>query len=321
MDIKKVSKQVPHHHHHHQQQHAQKPVLHPASGSINYFRLIAQSWSAVFKSAIFQLSLLRNLLGIRAFVFAVLPLLYFQLNYILVSKPDHILNKIKAVVTAQNTSGFITLAAVGLAVVLISFLADLLIYPAITRYYYQLLGKRKPKMSRALNESMSLSYGSLASRSIKLLMFVVTAVLIAGIFYVSYILGYGDLRQMVIFSSIGLLVALIIYCLYVNFKFWTQTGFAIEGDEGEGRFLVSFRSTFGHPLGSIGFAINWLITLAFFVIVSLLLAVSEVLIVNSLDSVWYQIGTLALGTTLVYLIWTATNQGSSRKVGKVVVVR
>jgi len=97
LDIKKVSKQVPHHHNHQQQQqHAQKHVLHPASGSINYFRLIAQSWSAVFKSAIFQLSLLRNLLGIRAFVFAVLPLLYFQLNYILVSKPDRILNKIKA---------------------------------------------------------------------------------------------------------------------------------------------------------------------------------------------------------------------------------
>lgn len=303
LDIAKIDKPSAHPH---SPDHVtgHRVIRHPAPKRLGYFRLLGQSWKAVFDSNIFQLSLLRNLLSVRALLIALIPFVFFQLRYFLVLKPDQILERARSLFDPQNSSILITSAGLILAVVLISFLADSVISPALLRYNFQKLGKRKVKMYQSLADSMSLSYGSIAQRILKFLVFIVFASFVLALFYGAYVFGYGSISEQISYISVVAAIAIIILSLYFCFKYWLQASFAIGSKGGRSKIAIPFDRVFKHPINSIGMGLNWLVSLAVFASLGLGVAALEIYFVEITSSIMSQLLILAAGTTLVYLIWT-----------------
>lgn len=283
---------------------AHQSIKHPAAKRLGYFKLLTQSWRAVFDSNIFQLSLLRNLLGIRAPLIALIPFVFFQLRYFLVLKPDQILAKAKNLVDPQNSSALITTSGLVLAAILVSFVADSIISPALQRYNFQKLAGRKVKMSGCLADAMSLSYSSAGQRLMKLVILVVTLSLVAGILYLAYIFGYGSLSGQISYFAMAMPIILIMASLYFSFKYWLQASFAIAGKDSRNRLMVAFDRILKHPLNSFGTGLIWVLKLMIFSLLAVGIAGLEIYLINSTGSIMAQLAVLALGTTLIYLIWS-----------------
>ena len=302
LDIARVTKSSGGHSHDRKPQH--QPIQHHYHPKrMGYWSLIGKSWRAVFDSNIFQLSLLRNLLSLRALFFIALPAIYFQVRYMLVLKPEQILGKLKNYISPQNTTILILIFGVILGAIIISFIADSIINPALFRYYYQKLGNRKPKMSQAIKDSMSLSFASVSQRLFKALVLIANLVVSAIIIYVAYVLGYGSLELQVVYFCLAGLIVLIQYAIYFYFKYWLQVSIAIGYTQGRSKLAMSIKQTILHPLAAIGYGINWVKSVV--VVVLLCLAVDWLVVywVGSLASIWLQLLTLAASSTLIFLLW------------------
>lgn len=283
--------------------YAHRPITHPRQTRLKILRLSLNSLRAVFESNMFQLSLMRNLLSLRTIFFALIPLIYIQLRYFLILKPDELLYKLKSLLLPQNTSLTITFGGLILAVLMVSFLAELLIFPALLRYYYQKIGHRRPKMARSLQDSMSMSYTNIGLKVFKILILLT----ISSAFIISLYLTFLLLSQdnIVLFASLLLvgLVFTILFLIYTNLRFWLVGCGAIACASPK-KIPSALAGSFGHPVRSMGFGLNWLIYLLLFVLISLGAAIAQIGIITSSDSLWVQIFTLAAGTTITYIIWT-----------------
>ena len=284
-----------------------QPKAKPASRSkakIAYLSLIWSSIAAVFRSDIFMLSFLRNLLSMRVLLFAILPLVYFQLRYMLILKPDQILVNLKSFVAPSNTFQFITWLAAGCLLALVSWLADTIIYPALVRIRYQQLDDRKPLTKKALSDSLKgIIPNSLQKLTKSALALVLIAIALAG-YYAMYIFGYGDLRlQIWLYVGFSLAV-LVVFCIYVSFRFWLQAATAIGSNQGKSKLVISAKQVVLHPGSAIWHGFNWLIGLAIFVAASLAMVWAEIYLLLKVQSVTLNILLLAVFTTALYLLWT-----------------
>ena len=303
LDIARVSKSSRGHSHDHQPQH--QPIHHqPVPRRMGYWKLIGKSWRAVIDSNIFQMALLRNLLSVRAILFIVLPAVYFQLRYMLVLKPDQILAQLKNYVSPQNTTTLILIGGLVLGLILVSFIADSIINPALIRYYYQRLGSRKPKMSRAIRDSMSLSFAGVSQRFFKTGVLLINLVLTAIILYGAYIFGYGSIELQLIYLAIAGFLIIIQYSIYFYFKYWLQAAIAIGYTQGRSKIAMSIKQTLAHPLAAIGYGLNWFKSVAVIILLCLALDWAAVYLVDSSNIIWQQLLILALISTLVYMVWT-----------------
>jgi hypothetical protein len=271
---------------------------------MGYWKLIGKSWRAVFDSNIFQLSLLRNLLSLRAVLFIALPAIFFQIRYMLVLNPDQILAKLKNYVSPQNTTTLILIIGLVLGLVLVSFIADSIISPALIRYYYQRLGVRKPKMSQAIRDAMSLSFAGVAQRFFKAMVLLANLLVTSVILYAAYIFGYGSIDLQIIYLVLAGLLIIIQYSIYFYFKYWLQAGIAVGYTQGRSKVAMAIKQTLAHPLAALGYGFNWLKSVVVIIIVCLALDWAAVYLVDSSNIIWQQILILAVSSTLIYMTWT-----------------
>lgn len=237
-------------------------------------------------------------------MFLALPAIYFQIRYLLVLKPDQILNKLRNYSAPQNTSLIIFLFALFLTAVLVSFLADSIIYPALTRYYYQKLGSRKPKMSQSIKDSMSISFAETAQKFFKLMVLLINLAVTVVIFYGAYVLGYGSLENQYVLYVIGGLLALVQYSLYFYFKYWLSAGIAVGYTQGRSKVALAIKMTLLHPFSALGYGLNWILSLSVCVLALLSLSWGATQAVERLPNIWQQLLALAIASTLVYLVWS-----------------
>lgn len=303
LDIAKVSKASSRGQRHDKRpQH--KPVHHTVPSRMGYWKLIGKSWRAVFDANIFQLALLRNLLGLRSISIILVPIVYFQLRYLLILKPDQVLTKVKSYVSPQNTTNLILLGGVFMALLLISFIADSIISPALIRYQYQRLGSRRPKMSQSIKQSMSLSFVSVSQRLLKSLILIINLSVSLMIIYFAYILGYGSVERQITYLLISFFILLVQYSLYFNFKYWLQASLAIGYTQGRSKLAMAIKQTMLHPISSLGYGINWLKSILVILLLNLVLVWGVIYLIELSGLIWQQILILAIFSTLVYLIWS-----------------
>ena len=303
LDIARVSKSSRGHSHDHKPQH--QPIHHQSvPRRMGYWKLIGKSWRAVFDSNIFQLSLLRNLLSLRAVLFIALPAIFFQIRYMLVLNPDQILAKLKNYVSPQNTTTLILIIGLVLGLVLVSFIADSIISPALIRYYYQRLGVRKPKMSQAIRDAMSLSFAGVAQRFFKAMVLLANLLVTSVILYAAYIFGYGSIDLQIIYLVLAGLLIIIQYSIYFYFKYWLQAGIAVGYTQGRSKVAMAIKQTLAHPLAALGYGFNWLKSVVVIIIVCLAIDWAAVYLVDSSNIIWQQILILAVSSTLIYMTWT-----------------
>ncbi len=281
-----------------------KIIRHPAPRRLGYLRLLAQSWQAVFDSSVFQIALIRNLAGIRSLFFALIPVFYFQFKFLMVLVPAQILYRLRLNLAPENTSVAIGLLTAVFAMILVSFLADTLVTPAILRYRFQKLNNRKVKMTRSILESMSLSFASLGQKLVKTGLSIILAGLVLLLCYVVLILGYGSLPNQLAYLSVLFLIGLVLISIYFSFKYWLTATFAISDGEGRSRIGIALDRAFMHPLSSIGYGFNWLISLALPVAFSFFVAWLEIRLLNDYSASGLQLATLAVGTTAIYICWS-----------------
>lgn len=280
-----------------------KPAYRNNTG-IPFFSLTWSSIAAVFRSDLFILSFIRNLLSVRVLLFAILPLVYFQLRYMLILKPDQILVNLKSVVAPSNTFQFITWLAAGCLLVLVSWLADTVIYPALVRIRYQQLDERKPLIKKALSDSLKgIIPNSLQKLTKSAVALVLILVALAG-YYAMYILGYGELRLQIWLYVVFSVFVLVVFCIYISFRSWLQAATAIGSDQGKSKLAISAKQAIFHPASAIWHGFNWLLSLAIFIAASLVLVWAEIYLLLKVQSTSLNILLLAVFTTILYLLWT-----------------
>lgn len=271
---------------------------------VGYFAIQASAWRAVVSADIFQFSFVRNLFSLRVLFFAILPVLIYQLRYILVLKPDELLSGAKNSLGAENTSIIIALGLAILTLAIVSWLADTLITPAILRFRYQQLDRRRATIARSLRESSSVVLYNAWQKAVKFMVFLVILLSLFISIYVSYVLGYGSLQQQVVFSSIVGFITLIFLCLYFALRFWLQTITAVGGIGERNSIGLAFRQLFRHPLTSFGYSLSWVMSLIIAIGLSCLIAAVVVYGLDNTDLVSLHIIILAGATTLICILWS-----------------
>lgn len=281
-----------------------KLLRHHMPKKLGFWMLILRSWGLVFDAKVFQLSLLRNLLSLRGLFFALIPFAYFQLRFYFVLKPNQILSKANRLTASENTSIFLSVFALLLVMLLISFLADNLIAPAMMRYNFQKIGNRKPRLYGAIKESASISLAYTAIKFIKVLVFLLVFGLSMVCILGAYLLGRGSTAEMILYLSVATTVVVLLLSLYFAFKYWLLGGVAIGYRVGVSKLKLALKRVFGHFISSAGLGLNWLITLLGFCALSLTLSYLVIVFVDKSDSWPVQLVLLALGTTAVYFVWS-----------------
>ncbi len=286
------------------QRSPQKPLIADSTSYASYFTLLWSGITAIFSSEIFLLSLLRNLLSLRVLCFAILPLVYFQLHFLSVLKPDQALVKLKLILAPSNTFQFIMLVSVVFLLMLASWLADTIIIPALIRLRYQQLDRRKALISAALADSLKGVVSNSLQKLTKLIVLIFVLVLVVVGYYAIYLLGYGSLSIQIWFYCLFSILVLVILCLFISFKFWLQASTAIGSGYGKSKFLMSIKQVSLHPGRALCYGISWLGFLSATIFASLGLAYAEILLLQTIQSVTANILWLAIFTTLLYILWS-----------------
>lgn len=281
-----------------------KPKQRTKDHRVGYFAVQASAWRAVATADIFQFSFVRNLFSLRVLFFAVLPIFIYQLRYILVLKPDELLNNLKSGLGAESTSGIIAFGMALLTLAIVSWLADTLITPAILRYRYQQLDKRRVSIGRTLRESSSVVLHNVWQKTVKTAVFIIMVLALFIGLYVSYVLGYGSISQQVVFGSIVGFVVLLLFCMYFALRFWMQTITAVGGTGERSGISLAFRQLFRHPLTSFGYGLSWVVSLIITIALSILIVMMTVYGLDNTNVVSLHIIYLAGSTTLICVLWS-----------------
>jgi hypothetical protein len=263
------------------------------------------SLSSVLDSEIFLVSFLRNLLSLRTVFFAVVPIVYFQLKYILILNPDQILVNLKSTLSPQNTFYFVGVGLVLVLLVIASWLADTIILSAIYRYKYQKIDSRSTRISGSIADILkdigAVSLNKLAKTTI----FIGIIILFSLSIYSMYIVGYGELKNQITLYILVSAVFSLLYLLFTKFRFYLQASVAVGMSSKPNKLIASATQSFLRPARSLAHSAVWLVGLLFFIAISFGLSYLEVMVLNSTESFSLNVLYLSLITTSIYLLWTA----------------
>lgn len=284
-------------------EHVNKKSIHVVRGG--YFTVLASAFRSIAVADIFQFAFVRNLFSLRVLFFATLPIFVYQLRYIFVLKPDELLEGAKSGLGGESTSAIIAVGLAILTLIVISWLADSLITPAIIRYRYQQLDHRYVQISRTLRESSSVVLHNVWQKAVKAMVFILLVIILLIATYVAYVLSYGSTQQQVIFYGVIVIISALLFILYFSLRFWLQTITAI-GDMGDqGTISLAFRQIVRHPLVSLGYSLSWIIGLLFVIGLSLALVALVIYGLDNTSVVSVHIILLASSTTLICILWSA----------------
>ena len=258
----------------------------------------------IFNSSIFMFSFLRNLFSYKPLFFIFIPLVYFELRYLLVLKPDQILSSIKSILTPQNTFQFVAYGLAIIVLLILSWLFDTFVVSALMRYNFQKIDHRKSTALRNINEALKNTGTMVLAKIQRKLVFIFCFIMFCLLIYCSFILGYGSLTNQITLYILSSIFIVIIYALYVKFRFTLQASSAIGLDSQKKKFTISLGQAFRHPVRSFLQSFLWILI---FVIITLLcsyLAYSLInLLINS-ESVATNIGYLSIYSALIYILWS-----------------
>lgn len=275
------------------------------NSKFGYFTALRNSFISVFSSDIFALSFLSNLFSVRVWLFVLMPFIYIQIKYLFILKPDQILNKLKAFLSPENTFVFMMWGLFFISIAIISWLLDSLISPAIYRYKFQMLDDRDTKMNESLRDILKNFLVVVFAKFVKFLIAATILVIIIGLLYLAYVLGYGSLNSQVGGFVIIAFVAFLITLLFINYSFCLNIISSVELYDGKHKYRRIIRQILTHPLSAFGYSLSWLASLILVVFISAGFVILEVGLLqsNSLNS--GIIAGLAILTTLIYLLWSA----------------
>ena len=261
--------------------------------------------SSIFSSDIFLPALLRNIFSLRTTILVLIPIIYFQIKYFIVLKPDQVLSRLKSFISPQNTFQFVGLGLVVLVAIILSWLADTIILPALYRYKYQKIDNRPVKIFNSLKESLR-NMGSFSANKIyKCIIAVIIFMILIAFMYFVYILGYGSLKSQLWLSVPVLVVFGLIFLIYAKFRLCMQAFAAVGLNSDQNKFGLAFKQSFLRPLYSIQQGFVWLIALLFPISASVMIVLAETSILNSGRSIGVTILYLSFLTTLIYMVWSA----------------
>ena len=260
---------------------------------------------SVFDSGIFLASFIRNIFSIRTIFFIAIPIIYFQLKYIIVLKPDQLLDRLKSFISPQNTFQFVGFGLAFLIIVILSWLADTILMPGLYRYRYQKIDSRPTKVSIAAKESIRNVGGISLNKLIKALIFIGFFLLLVLSIYLMYVVGYGSLKSQFSLYITVLMVFSFIYLIYVKFRFYMQTSYSIALGSSQSKLLISSKQSFMRPLRSIAQSFIWLGALLAVITISLGLVFLESQILYNTESISLNILYLSIITTSLYLLWSS----------------
>lgn len=266
---------------------------------------IKSSILSVFDSGIFLASFIRNIFSIRTIFFIAIPIIYFQLKYIIVLKPDQLLDRLKSFISPQNTFQFVGFGLAFLIIVILSWLADTILMPGLYRYRYQKIDSRPTKVSIAIKESIRNIGGISLNKLIKALIFIGFFLLLVLSIYLMYVVGYGSLKSQFSLYITVLMVFSFIYLIYVKFRFYMQTSYSIALGSSQNKLLISSKQSFMRPLRSIAQSFIWSGVLLAVITISLGLVFLESQILYNTESISLNILYLSIITTSLYLLWSS----------------
>lgn len=283
----------------------------PKTKKLSFLSLIAGTWKLVFDSSAFQFSLLKSLLGLRGLLFAILPLIFFQLRFYSVLNSDQLLRKLNLVLSPSSTSSILIYFGLAVAAIMVSFLADTVISPSLVRYNFQKISNRKVKIYNSFQDSASISLGLTLQKIFKFIIFLIVLTVIILIYWIAYLVGGSSIVTLVGNFSIATLLMILVLSLYFAFKNWLLSGYSIGYKEDPGKIRLALKQIFRHPLGSLGYGFIWLFNLIIFIVLSVFLSVLVIRTIDSTGNLWLQIASLAIGTTITYVIWAIWNSWSA----------
>ena len=263
-----------------------------------------QTIGGMFDGDIFLASLIRNIFSIRTILFVLIPIWYFQLQYLFVLKPDQLLSRLKSFISPQNTFQFVGLGLAILILIILSWLADTILVPAIYRYKYQKIDGRKAKMLNTFKESIRNSAAISANKLYKF----ITIAIIAGLFiaslYFMYIIGYGSVRSQLWLSVPVVLIFSFIILIYSKFRLYMQASVSVGLSSEQGKYRISFKQAFLKPLRSIQQMSLWLVFFLLAIFASLAVLYLEIQVLAAgLPAIKVALF-MAILMTSIYLIWT-----------------
>jgi len=306
IDIVKVSKKPSNK----EAQRTKKPKLAKKSKKKIGFALgygIFEGLRSVFDGSIFAFSFLRNAFSLKPLLFILVPLIYFEIKYLFVLKPDEILTSLKSFLTPQNTFQFVAIGLVALLLIIISWLLDTIIVSGLYRYKFQKIDYRPAKATASIDDMVKFSGGASISKVIKAVFFIISFILFGALFYLGYILGYGSLStQITLFFIISIFV-LVYYSIYLKFRFTMQNSSAISLGLGSNKFITSLKQSFSHPLRSFCQGIVWLFTLLISVSLSGLFTYLLIRNLTANDSIGINVASLTIFTFVIYATWSIWN--------------
>lgn len=277
----------------------------PRRQRAGFYEILVSAGKATMSADIFQIAFIRNLFSLRVVFFAILPIIIYQLRYILVLKPDELLEYLRGFVVADNTSNLLIFGFVIISYILISWMADTLVAPSIVRYRYGQLDHRRVSMVRSVREAASEVMHNVGQKLAKQLVWIGMTIAWVALSYVVYVLGYGSLNQQIYLLIISAGLFAITMVFYFALRYWLQVITAVGGTAEYSRIGLGFRQLFYHPLASIGYGFYWLLALAVIITINLALSALVLYGLENTESISLHIIYLSGSTTLFCIIWSA----------------
>lgn len=266
----------------------------------------------VFDSSVFMFSILRGLFSYKPLIFIIAPLIYFELRYLLVLKPDQILSSIKSILTPQNTFQFVAFGLAIIVLLILSWLFDTFIVSALMRYNFQKIDHRKSTAIRNINETVKNTGTMVLAKIQRKFVFIFLILSFVLLIYCSFILGYGSLTNQITFYILSSAFFVIIYTFYIKFRFTLQASSAIGLSNQKKKFSNSLAHTFKHPLRSFFQSLLWILILFLIILISSYMAYLLINLLISSEAVVANIFYLSTYSVLIYILWscwTAFNVG------------
>jgi len=265
---------------------------------------LLNGFKAIFDSSVFLFFFLRNIFSFKPLFFIFSPLVYCELRYLFVLKPDQILSTTKSLLTPQNTFQFVAFGLVISVLLIVSWLLDSFIVSGLMRYYFQRIDHRKSTALRNINETIKNTATIVLAKVQKKLVFITFFILLCSLLYCSFVVGYGSIKNQISLYILSSILMFFIYTFYLKFRFVLQSSSAIGLNSQKKKFTISLAQAFKHPVRSFLQSSFWISLFLMIIFLSFFLAYFLINLLINTESVATNIVYLSVYSALIYILWS-----------------
>ncbi len=279
-----------------------RPSANNAEKKLGFGKIIGVSFINGWRADVFHLSLIRALCSLRPFVLSILPVIFFQLTSGFLLKPDQALQMAHGIISTEQISTYIYAGGMLLAILCLSWFADMVIAPTLEKVTKARLDNRQFSTGKLLLSSMSELNASFGLRLLHGVQFIILAVFIIIIFGIGQLLATNS-HQQITYGLICLVITIVALAKNEAIR-WFGQGYLSATNSLASTYKLLFYKLFHRPFHNIGYGLIWLTGLGVYFVISIGLVWAEIVALGNLGNIGLSILLLATVTTMLYLIWT-----------------